>query len=46
MLEPTKKQYIVVNALDTLGLLLENRYDEDIRLFLSCFEAEWRNNQH
>ncbi|MCL1465531.1 hypothetical protein [Argonema galeatum] len=30
MREPTEEQYLVINALDTLGLLIENRYDEDI----------------
>ncbi|HBL11987.1 MAG TPA: hypothetical protein DD379_11370 [Cyanobacteria bacterium UBA11162] len=29
MNEPTEAQYLVINALDTLGLLIENRYDED-----------------
>jgi len=29
MREPTEEQYLVINALDTLGLLIENRYDED-----------------
>jgi hypothetical protein len=29
MSEPTEAQYLVINALDTLGLLIENRYDEE-----------------
>jgi hypothetical protein len=27
MREPTEEQYLVVNALETLELLIENRYD-------------------
>jgi hypothetical protein len=29
MREPTEEQYLVINALDMLGLLIENRYDQD-----------------
>jgi hypothetical protein len=33
MIEPTEEQYIVVNALETLGLLIENRYDQESGLW-------------
>ena len=28
-MEPTEVQYLVLNALDTLELLIENRYDQN-----------------
>jgi hypothetical protein len=29
-MEPTEAQYLVINAIDTLGLLQENTYNENI----------------
>lgn len=29
MIEPTEAQYLIINALETLNLLRNNRYDED-----------------
>ncbi|MFB2937146.1 hypothetical protein ACE1B6_18020 [Aerosakkonemataceae cyanobacterium BLCC-F154] len=33
-MEPTEEQYLVLNALDTLALLRDYRYDEDTGIFI------------
>lgn len=32
-MEPTEEQYLILNALDTLDLVIDNRYDEDTGLW-------------
>lgn len=33
-MEPTEEEYLILNALDTLGLLRDYRYDEDMGIFI------------
>lgn len=32
-MEPTQEQYLILNALETLGILRDYRYDEDTGIF-------------
>ncbi len=34
MIDPTEEQYLTLNALDTLALLIDYRYDEDTGIFI------------
>lgn len=34
MIDPTEEQYLTLNGLDTLALLIDYRYDEDTGIFI------------
>jgi hypothetical protein len=34
VIDPTEEQYLTLNALDTLALLIDYRYDEDTGIFI------------